>query len=380
MTDLTSGMRTDEMLSARLRALYVNYGYRIYKVNRFEAYDLYVQNKNFLTDERILTFTDLNGRLKALKPDITLSVVRNTRDETLPVRVCYSESAYRVPRGEDGFHEIMQTGIEYIGSCDTAVLAEIILLAEKSLQTISERYALDISHMGLVSELLRSCRIPEEDYQEVLDMLRRKDRHGIRAYAQTKGLEEMEQELLDRMIVVSGPIVYALECLSQCRITDAGKKIISELKDIAEIVEQVWQGTLNLDFSVLSDMRYYNGLTLSGFIEGIPVPVLSGGQYDPLLTRLGRDGQGIGFAVYLNQIDRCMPEHADAEPLVIHTGKDPKTAFIEAEKKRVYGPVVLMPLGEGEAQHSAPAFQTNGQMHTVQNQELKQAEKGDTVC
>ncbi|MBQ7486713.1 MAG: ATP phosphoribosyltransferase regulatory subunit [Clostridia bacterium] len=343
MSDYLAGMRPDEILSAKLRAIYVNYGYRIYKVNRFEAYDLYVQNKNFLTDERILTFTDLNGHLKALKPDITLSVVRNTRDEALPVRVCYSESAYRVPRGETGFHEIMQTGVEYIGCCDDAVLAEIILLAEKSLMAISDRYALDISHMGLVSELLKSAQVPEADFSIVLEMIRKKDRHGLRAYADMNKMSHQACELLDMLIVLNGPIRPALSQLSTVAVSEACTGILKRLSRIVDIVESVWQGYLNLDFSVLSDMRYYNGLTLSGFIDGIPSPVLAGGQYDPLLSRLGREGQGIGFAVYLNQIDRCLDEQAEHEPSCVMIGQDPKAAFIEAEKKRVHGPVVLMP-------------------------------------
>ena len=343
MNELTAGMRPDEILSATLRALYVTYGYRIYKVNRFEAYDLYVQNKNFLRDERILTFTDLNGHLKALKPDITLSVVRNTRDERLPVRVCYSESAYRVPKGGDGFHEIMQTGIEYIGPCDAAVLAEIILLAEKSLRSISPNYALDISHMGLVSQLLQTCRVPEDEFPQVLEMIRRKDRHGMQAYAKGHGLDAHEETILDLLIILSGPIRPALARLMDCDLPAGAKAVIRELNAILDIVESVWQGHLNLDFSGLSDMRYYNGLTLSGFIDGVPAPILSGGQYDPLLEKLGRSGQGIGFAVYLNEIERSILKTAEAEPKRIHTGDDPKKAFIRAEHMRESGPVVLMP-------------------------------------
>ena len=346
MSEITAGMRADEILSARLRALYGQYGYRIYKVNRFEAYELYVQNKNFLTDERVLTFTDLNGRLMALKPDITLSVVRNTRDEREPVRVCYSESAYRVPRGGDRFQEIMQTGIEYIGNCEPAALAEILLLAQKSLRIISDRYALDISHMGLVQELLRFARIEEADYPEVLEMIRRKDRHGMQDFTARQALPGQSCDLLDLMIILSGPVIPALERLSAFPLPESTLQIMRELEQIARLSQRVWSGTLNLDFSVLGDMQYYNGLTLSGFIDGIPSPVLIGGQYDPLLSRLGRQGQGIGFAVYLNQIDRCMPEMPEKAIQFVPPGSDPEAAFLEAERLRADGKTVI--LGEEE--------------------------------
>ncbi|MEG2054356.1 MAG: ATP phosphoribosyltransferase, partial [Oscillospiraceae bacterium] len=57
------------------------YGYKKYKVSNFEEYNFYLQYKSFLTSDKILTFTDLDGRLLALKPDITLSIIKNAKVE-----------------------------------------------------------------------------------------------------------------------------------------------------------------------------------------------------------------------------------------------------------------------------------------------------------
>ena len=72
-------LRKDEQVLYSLRDLYRQYGYQQYQVTKFEEYDLYVRNKNFLVSENMLTFTDTNGKLMALKPDITLSIVKNAR-------------------------------------------------------------------------------------------------------------------------------------------------------------------------------------------------------------------------------------------------------------------------------------------------------------
>ena len=68
---------SEDMIRSRLSRLYRSYGYLPYKVNKFEEYDLYAQYKNFLACKQILTFSDTDGRLMALKPDVTLSIVRN---------------------------------------------------------------------------------------------------------------------------------------------------------------------------------------------------------------------------------------------------------------------------------------------------------------
>ena len=45
-------------------------------MGRFEEYGLYQENRRFLTSDQVITFTDLDGRLLALKPDVTLSIAK----------------------------------------------------------------------------------------------------------------------------------------------------------------------------------------------------------------------------------------------------------------------------------------------------------------
>ena len=71
-------LKREELAMLKLRELYRRYGYTQYKMSKFEPYDLYVRNKSFLVSENILTFTDTDGKLMALKPDVTLSIDRKS--------------------------------------------------------------------------------------------------------------------------------------------------------------------------------------------------------------------------------------------------------------------------------------------------------------
>ena len=62
-----------EQAMLRLRALYERAGYRKYRCSHFEEYALYQQYQRFLPDAQVVTFTDLDGKLRAIKPDVTLS-------------------------------------------------------------------------------------------------------------------------------------------------------------------------------------------------------------------------------------------------------------------------------------------------------------------
>ena len=104
-------MKYEERIVFALRELYRRFGYIQYKMRKFEEYDLYARNKDFLISDNIITFTDVSGKLMALKPDVTLSIVRSGRDGDGVQKVYYNENVYRVSAAAQGFREIMQSGI-----------------------------------------------------------------------------------------------------------------------------------------------------------------------------------------------------------------------------------------------------------------------------
>ena len=106
-------MKKDEAAACEMRRLYRSYGYTQFKMSRFEEYDLYVRNKDFLISDNIITFNDTDGRLMAMKPDVTLSIIKNSEYKKGCVqKVYYNENVYRVPKGSRSFKEIMQVGLE----------------------------------------------------------------------------------------------------------------------------------------------------------------------------------------------------------------------------------------------------------------------------
>ena len=105
-------LKPDERATLELRGLYEKYGYKKYKISKFEEYSLYATNRDFLIGDKVLTFTDLDGRLLAMKPDVTLSVINNTRaTREKSEKLYYIENVYRENRENHCFKEINQMGL-----------------------------------------------------------------------------------------------------------------------------------------------------------------------------------------------------------------------------------------------------------------------------
>ena len=182
----TEVLKREERAIYQLRELYKTYGYSLYKVSKFEEYDLYAHNKNFLVSQNVLTFTDTNGKLLALKPDVTLSIIKNIPDgDRVTHKLCYNENVYRPSSESDGFREIMQTGLECIGNIDLYAECEVIMLAMRSLQTISQDWILDLSHMGLIEGLLEEAGIQTSEQPAFVQMIESKNAHALKEMSQS---------------------------------------------------------------------------------------------------------------------------------------------------------------------------------------------------
>ena len=211
---MNSGLlQKNEETAFRLRGLYRSYGYQPYKMSKFEEYDLYVRNKSFLLSENILTFTDLDGKLMALKPDVTLSILKNGRGGPGLQKVYYSENVYRPSATAGGFREIPQTGLECIGSLDAAAEGEVLMLAAKSLAVISPEYLLDVSHQGFVAGLLEGLDLPDETRRRALAAMGAKNTPALERLAAEGQLPEKAAQTLSRLALLYDRPAPALAAL-----------------------------------------------------------------------------------------------------------------------------------------------------------------------
>jgi len=295
-----------EKLPQALDGLYRSFGYVPYTMSKFEEYELYLRNKDFLISDRVLTFTDTDGKLMALKPDVTLSIIKNTRPGKEAIRkVFYQENVYRPGRSMEGFREIMQIGLECMGQVDRYCVLEVLMLAVKSLAAISDRYVLDVSHMGLLSTLLDRSGLKGSARSQVLEAVSGKNPHEIRNICQEQGVACNGLVTLAELYGKPEQVMPSLEAIFP------GSPELDQLKSLLDAMETAGcAGSVNIDFSVINDMKYYNGIVFRGFVEGVPEGVLSGGQYDGLMERMHHREKAIGFALYPDLLERLEPAKA----------------------------------------------------------------------
>ncbi len=323
-------LRDDERAIFSLRALYGKYGYTQYKMSKFEEYDLYALNKQFLVSDNIITFTDTDGKLMALKPDVTLSIIKNGKESPNGVqKVCYNENVYRVSKGTESFKEIMQAGLECFGEVDEYLITEVIMLAIKSLQTISSEYVLDISSLDVINAIFEKLNLSQSAKKKIITALSQKNANAIDAVCKEENVCDNDRNLLKALCSTYGKADKVKEQLQKFELDENTLCALNGLIDKVNSLNELGLGeNVNIDFSVVSDLNYYNGIVFKGFISGIPTSILSGGEYDNLMQKMGKKSRAIGFAIYLDELTKLSKGQVD-------NGVDVAIEYGDTDKKIV---------------------------------------------
>lgn len=317
-------LKPDERAACVLRSLYRNLGYCQYKMSKFEEYALYVRNKDFLVSDGIISFTDTNGRLLALKPDVTLSIINNSKDIPGSVqKLYYDENVYRISKSSHSYKEIRQTGLECIGDVGLLEICEVMLLAARSLESISDNFIFELSHEGMVEAVFEELEINPTLRKKIISAINRKCVGELDEICRQNKLTAEATEIISCFAENLTDINDALSRIAGMCKGEKSKKHFQEFSYLVKFLcDAGFENNMKIDFSLANDMNYYSGVVFKGFIKGIATSVLSGGQYDKLMKKMGRSSGAVGFAVYLDELERFNLEEDeyDVDILLLHSG------------------------------------------------------------
>ena len=208
-----------ERATFTLRALYEQRGYRKYRCSRFEEYALYQEYNRFLPDTQVVTFTDLDGKLRAIKPDVTLSIAKTAQPAPGECkRFYYNEEVCRPSRESHTSQTIRQMGLECIGAVDAAAQSEVVGLAWQS----------------FVTGLLDALAIEPTARGRLLEYLRGKNGHELRRAAEKAGLTPAAADSLCGLLALHGTPAEVLPRAEACCLCEAQRDALIELRQLLD--------------------------------------------------------------------------------------------------------------------------------------------------
>ena len=271
-----------------------------------EYYDLFSTELGSIDAASMFKTTDNTGNIVVVRPDSTLPIARmvttRLQNEVFPVRLYYNQAVYRNNPSLTGrANEIMQLGIELIGSTGKRADLEVITTAVESMQAVSDDFRLEIGHSMLFNALADELEAPVET------------KDIIKTYIENKNYSALN-DILDRL--PKSETATAIRRLPSLfggeEVFEKAEKIIKSEKalEALDYLKSLYKSPLrldlgdklSLDLGLVQRNEYYSGMVFSGYILGYGDAILSGGRYDKIFDNFDCAMGAAGFAININHI------------------------------------------------------------------------------
>lgn len=320
-----------------------------------EFFDVFNLNSSYFPQENLYKLTDSKGRLLVMRPDSTMPIARVTatrlKDAVLPLKLCYNQTVYRTePALKGRSDEIVQSGIELIGSELKIADLEVISTAAEALEAFGMEFSIEIGHIGIFKELVSRLDVSDHTKEKIRKHIETKNFPALNDLLDSLGVSPTTAALKKLPALFGGEEVF--EKAEELMPDESIKSILNELREIYRDSCAICgnNGTITVDLGLVNKTDYYTGLIIKGYLQGHGEEIISGGRYDRLISEFGYDVPAVGFAMNVNGVAKVieksgvLPAVPSADVLVYAAEGCEAAAFKAAREYRSQGQIVEISL------------------------------------
>ena len=291
-----------------LHGLIGSYGYDDVQTPTFEYFDVFSKEIGTTPSKELYKFFDKEGNTLVLRPDFTPSIARCAAkyfmEDKNPLRFTYKGNTFTNTSNLQGkLKEVTQMGVELIGDPSVEADGEMIALVVECLKEAGLReFQVSIGQVEYFKGLCQEAGLDEETEMD------------LRACISGKNFFAAQELLMERN--VSDPyreiLLKVADLFNSMTSLEDAKKLVSNERSLAAIdrLEKL-DAVLKLygvadyvsyDLGMLSKYNYYTGVIFKAYTYGVGNAIITGGRYNTLLGRFGKDAPAIGFAIVIDDV------------------------------------------------------------------------------
>src|SRR5205085_3651877 len=315
LSKLPGGVRYYFGAEARLRravedaamAVFAGWSYAEIATPALDYFALFDRGMGHGEAQRTVRFTDTDGRLLALRPDVTSSVARASAtlfaSRPRPLRLCYAASVFRQrPRSHAEWRrEWTQLGCELIGVAGAAADLETLLVTIEVLEQLglAGRFRITLNHVEIFNGLAAQLALDTAAREEMRRIIDTRETDALNRFLAAHTPPDATQHPLTRFTGHSDIIAAARRQLTDARSTNA----LDALAEVWRVLEALQLADcFEIDLGDVSGLDYYTGLVYKIYVAGAGTRIGSGGRYDELTANFGGREPAVGFVLDLDAL------------------------------------------------------------------------------
>ena len=346
--------RKKTALKKRIRKVISDYGYQEIETPLIEFYSAYRDAFASIREEEMYKFVDESGKILVLRTDMTLPIARlcasKIVDMELPFRFSYCSDVYKVRQSFAGKrNEVTDCGVELIG-LDSSADCEVLGCALDVLEAVGlPSYTLEIGNSDFFRLACSEAGLDKEDSLILADLTDRKAMPDLRQWVNAKISDSQIRSFFSMVPLMNGK--NAVEEAMRFSFSESLRREVSSLVSLRDtLCEAGYPDHIAFDFGKLPYLDYYTGIIFEGYVEGVGTGILSGGRYDRLLKKFGRDLPACGFGVKLDYLLEVLPEEERKTKKLYYPKGHPEQALRLARELRKKEAVEMIPWDKDETE------------------------------
>lgn len=333
------------------------WGYKEVITPGIEFYDNFRYEYSGLREEGIYKFFDSKGRILALRPDMTIPIVRlvSTRfkDVSENIKLSYTSNIFRVYENFSGKrNEYTECGIELITKEKDFSDLEVLIIAIETLKaTGAKKFKLELGEVNFFKAAIEELEISKEEKEKLSELIENKKMQELKSFLDKLNLKDEVKNTFCRLPLIFGD---GIETLNSYKEIAFNKKMIESINNLERLASRLgdlgYKDYITFDLGITPSVNYYTGIIFRGFIEGSGKIVLSGGRYDNLINSAKKDFKAIGFSINIDELIKILPINLELKTKfkIIFNKEKEVEAITESMKLRDNGYVVEVIPSEDE--------------------------------
>ena len=299
-------LRRRRLVEATAMSVFDGWSYEEIATPAVDYYSLFERGMGPSEAHRAFRFVDTDGRLLALRPDVTSGIARAAAtlfvNRPRPLRFCYAAPVFRLTHRSpaDWRRESIQIGCELIGKNTLTSDMEVLAIACEILNRLglNGKYVITLNDVEIFNGIAENLGFDSGARDQLRLLMDRRNQADLE-YFLTPHVPAQEGHAFSKLIQLSGK----QETFAAARtvITNSRSQVaLDRLERLWRLIEDLaLSDRFEIDFGDVSRIDYYTGLTFKIYIEGAGVRAGSGGRYDNLTANFGKAEPAIGFVLDL---------------------------------------------------------------------------------
>lgn len=311
------------------------YGYQDIQTPTFEYFDVFRKEIGTISSRELYKFFDREGDTLALRPDITPSIARAAatlfETEDFPIRLCYVGSTFINHSSYQGrLKESTQLGAELIGIDSVEADAEMIAMVVDGLKKVGlKEFQVNIGHVDFLQSLMEATGLSKEQQEEIYNLIANRNFFGVEELLEQADASPELKETFRLLPEFAGDVDVLKKAVEHAP-TDQAKQSVGRLLKIYKLLALYGADDyVTFDLSMSGHYGYYTGIVFRVYTYGTGDAIVTGGRYDHLLEKFGKQTPSIGFAIIIDELQNALSR----QKITVETGHNNLIVYTDATEK-----------------------------------------------